>query len=357
MNKHLSSIKKTAVLVAVGWLAVPAFAGLGGFVDAQVGGGQNANAADTNLNSQIADAAVYLTKELGRGKMMIDIPFSYRADNVTQTANAGFVSAFRSFNTKAQAYINWSYDFGLSWTLGRFDSPFLNEANDTVGLGPYTSQGAIFGALPRMHNGLMLTYGRGPVTVMGIASRPSGMVATATGAAAANARPNDERLEWGVLGKYTHDMGYLGAGLYLQKPGTSATAETHSIVEVMAGTKMSDWTIDAQALFTKVATAGADSGFAIGGTINYNWDKMWAFGIRPNYLSKVGTNDSTTNLSSTWHTANGNNSTFELTVGPQATMSDDLRIRADYKWTSTKPNAGDASQTSSAYTLSAVYKF
>jgi hypothetical protein len=357
MNKHLSSIKKTAVLVAVGWLAVPAFAGIGGFVDAQVGGGQNANAADTNLNSQIADAAVYLTKELGRGKMMIDIPFSYRADNVTQTANAGFVSAFRSFNTKAQAYINWSYDFGLSWTLGRFDSPFLNEANDTVGLGPYTSQGAIFGALPRMHNGLMLTYGRGPVTVMGIASRPSGMVATATSATAANARPNDERLEWGVLGKYTHDMGYLGAGLYLQKPGTSATAETHSIVEVMAGTKMSDWTIDAQALFTKVATAGADSGFAIGGTINYNWDKMWAFGIRPNYLSKVGTNDSTTNLASTWHTANGNNSTFELTVGPQATMSDDLRIRADYKWTSTKPNAGDASQTSSAYTLSAVYKF
>jgi len=352
MNKHLSSIKKTAVLVAVGWLAVPAFAGIGGFIDAQVGGGQNAGAADTNLNSQIADAAVYLSKELGRGKLMIDIPFSYRADNVAATQNAGFTTAFRSFNTKAQAYINWGYDFGLSWQLGRFDSPFLNEANDTVGLGPYTSQGAIFGALPRMHNGLMLTYGRGPLTVMGIASRPSGNVATATSTTAADARPNNERLEWGVLGKYTHDMGYLGAGLYLHKPGTAANAETHSIIEVMAGTKMSDWTIDAQALFTKVATSGAESGFAVGGTINYNWDKMWAFGIRPNYLSKVGSASG-----STWHTANGANSTFEVTVGPQATMTDDLRLRADYKWTSTKATSGATSQNSSAYTLSAVYKF
>jgi hypothetical protein len=150
-------------------------------------------------------------------------------------------------------------------------------------------------------------------------------------------------------------MGYLGAGLYLHKPGTAANAETHSIIEVMAGTKMSDWTIDAQALFTKVATAGAESGFAVGGTINYNWDKMWAFGIRPNYLSKVGMND--TGMGTTWHTTNGDHSTFEVTVGPQATMTDDLRLRADYKWTSTKQTSGSASENSSAYTLSAVYKF
>lgn len=347
MNKHLSSIKKTAVLVAVSWLAVPAFAGLGGFVDAQVGGAQNAGGADTNLNSQIADGAVYLTKELGRGKLMIDIPFSFAAANNAVLSTG---TAFRSFNTKAQANISWGYDFGLTWTLGRFDSPFLNEANDTVGLGPYADQGAIFGALPRMHNGLMLTYGRGPVTVMGIASRANGVV---------TAKADNERLEWGVLGKYTHDMGYLGAGLYLHKPGTAATAETHSIIEVMAGTKVSDWTIDAQALFTKVAAAGAESGFGVGGTINYNWDKMWAFGIRPNYLSKVGTNPGTDAGSAfdAWHTTNGAHSTMEVTVGPQATMSDDLRLRANYTWTSTKATSGANSQSSSAYTLSAVYKF
>jgi len=344
MNKHLSSIKKTAVLVAVSWLAIPAFAGIGGFVDAQVGGAQNAGAADTNLNSEIADGAVYLTKELGNGKLMIDIPFSFAAANVP--VNAGFGTGFRSFHTKAQAHISWAYDFGLSWTLGRFDSPFLNEANDTVGLGPYAAQGAIFNALPRMHNGLMLTYGQGPVTVMGIASRAGGIV---------NAKADNERVEWGLLGKYTHDMGYLGAGLYLHKPGVAANAETHSIIEVMAGTKMSDWTIDAQALFTKVATAGAESGFAVGGTINYNWDKMWAIGIRPNYLSKVGSND--TGVGTAWHTTNGDHSTLEVTVGPQATMTDDLRMRANYTWTSSKATANATSQSSSAYTLSAVYKF
>ncbi|NBV49919.1 hypothetical protein EBR78_01720, partial [bacterium] len=173
MNKHLSSIKKTAVLVAVSWLAVPAFAGIGGFIDAQVGGSK-----DVNLNSEIADAAVYLSKELGRGKMMVDLPFSFSAANANVntfggagTSGAalvatGYDSAFRAFNTKAQAYVNWSYDFGLSWQLGRFDSPFLNEANDTVGLGPYATQGSVFALLPRMHNGLMLTYGTGPVSVM-----------------------------------------------------------------------------------------------------------------------------------------------------------------------------------------------
>ena len=130
MNKHLRSIKQTAVLVAVSWLAMPAFAGIGGFVDAQVGGGGEAALGDErNTNSQITDAAVYLTKELGRGKLMIDIPFSFRASNVA--INNTFATGFRSFNTKAQAYVNWSYDFGLSWQLGRFDSPFLNEANDT----------------------------------------------------------------------------------------------------------------------------------------------------------------------------------------------------------------------------------
>jgi len=359
MNKHLRSIKQTAVLVAVSWLAIPAFAGIGGFVDAQVGGAQNISPTpDTNLNSQIADAAVYLSKELGNGKLMLDIQFIYRADNVDQTQNALFAAAFRSFNTKAQAHISWAYDFGLSWTLGRFDSPFLNEANDTVGLGPYATQGAIFATLPRMHNGLMLTYGQGPVTVMGLASRPGGLVATPTGTTTANARPNNERLEYGFLGKYTHDMGYLGAGLYLHKPGTLANAETHSIIEVMAGTKMSDWTIDAQALFTKVAaTPAADSGFAIGGTINYNWDKMWAIGVRPNYLSKVGSNDMDIDPAPEWHTTNGAHSTLEVTVGPQATMTDDLRLRANYTWTSTKATANATSQSSSAWAVSGVYKF
>ena len=134
MNKHLSSIKKTAVLVAVSWLAMPAFAGIGGFIDAQVGS-RLSGTPEKSLNSEVADAAVYLSKELGRGKVMVDLPFSFKAANTAVAlVGAGYDSAFRAFDTKAQAYVNWSYDFGLSWQLGRFDSPFLNEANDTVGL-------------------------------------------------------------------------------------------------------------------------------------------------------------------------------------------------------------------------------
>ena len=340
MNKHLSSIKKTAVLVAVGWLAVPAFAGIGGFVDAQVGS-KLSGSPEQAMNSEIADAAVYLTKELGHGKLMVDIPYSYRADNVV--ASPLFASAFRSFNTKAQAYVNWSYDFGLSWQLGRFDSPFLNEANDTVGLGPYANQGILFGTLPRMHNGLMLTYGTGPVTVMGIASRQDGNVDTrGTGAAT-------ENLEYGVLGKWTRDAMYVGAGLYLHKPDSTATA-TQQIIEVMAGTKMSDWTIDAQAVFGKIAQSGAESGFGIGGTINYAWDKTWSFGIRPNYTSKLG--------AASAHTAAEKAKVLEITAGPNVNLSDDMKVRLNYTYTDTKESATAANNgNDSTWALSAVYKF
>jgi len=334
MNKHLSSIKKTAVLVAVSWLAIPAFAGIGGFIDAQVGGSK-----DVNLNSEIADAAVYLSKELGRGKVMVDLPFSFSAANAALPAPLGtsYDSAFRAFNTKAQAYVNWSYDFGLNWQLGRFDSPFLNEANDTVGLGPYATQGSVFALLPRMHNGLMLTYGTGPVSVMGIVSRDAGTV---------GAKADGERFEYAVLGKYTHDMMYAGAGYYTtHKARTATTSNADSTIEVMAGTKISDWTIDAQAVFLK--TDGVtDSGMGLGATINYAWDKTWTFGIRPNYTSKtIG------------HVTGGSDSEFELTVGPHMSMTDDFKVRANYTYTSTKATANAKSVSDSAYTLSAVYKF
>ena len=359
MNKHLRSIKKTAVLVAVSWLAIPAFAGIGGFVDAQVGGSKN-----VNPNSQIADAAVYLTKELGRGKMMIDIPFSYRADNVNLTLGAhtaGFASAFRSFHKKAQATVSWSYDFGLSWTMGRFDSPFLNEAQDTVGLGPYANQGIVFNVLPNMHNGLMLTYSSGPLSVMGIASRPAGLVHSAASTAGAPARANGENLEYGFLAKYTHDMMYAGAGLYMFNAGTAAApttdpAKTFSLIEVMAGTKMADWTIDAQAVITSPSVKNTDGGFAAGATINYAWDKMWSIGIRPNYVNKIAANTVATTGSGAWYLTT-TASAFEVTVGPQAQMSDDLRLRLNYTWTSSKTNPDANSVTDGTYALSAVYKF
>jgi hypothetical protein len=345
MNKHLSSIKKTAVLVAVSWLAMPAFAGIGGFIDAQVGS-RLSGTPEESLNSEIADAAVYLSKELGRGKVMVDLPFSFTAANAALPAPFGtsYDSAFRAFNTKAQAYINWSYDFGLSWQLGRFDSPFLNEANDTVGLGAFATQGHLFSLLPRMHNGLMLTYGTGPVTLMGIASRQDGTV---------GAREAGENLEYGVMGKWTHDAMYVGAGLYMHNPGTAGTANTnsHQIIEVMAGTKMSDWTIDAQALFTKTAIASAESGIGLGATINYAVDKTWSVGIRPNYSSKVAG-------AATAHTGvNTTGSTLEVAVGPQVNLTDDLRMRANYTYTSVKATSSATAANTSDWTLSAVYKF
>ena len=190
----------------------------------------------------------------------------------------------------------------------------------------------------------MLTYGTGPVTLMGIASRQDGTVGD---------RAAGENLEYGVMGKWTHDAMYVGAGLYMHNPGTAATANTnsHQIIEVMAGTKMSDWTIDAQALFTKTAIPSAESGIGLGATINYAVDKTWSVGIRPNYSSKVAG-------AATAHTgANTTGSTLEVAVGPQVNLTDDLRMRANYTYTSVKTTSGGTANNTSDWTLSAVYKF
>ena len=358
MNKHLSSIKKTAVLVAVSWLAMPAFAGIGGFIDAQVGS-RLSGTPDKTLNSEIADAAVYLSKELGRGKMMVDLPFSFTAANAdvatfggtgvggASLVAAGYNTAFRAFNTKAQAYVSWGYDFGLSWQLGRFDSPFLNEANDTVGLGPYATQGVLFSTLPRMHNGLMLTYGTGPVTVMGVVSRQDGDVGGRTGT------DEGQNLEYGVVGKWTHSALYAGAGLYMHNPGTKAVANTnnHQIIEVMAGTKMGDWSVDAQAVIGKLAANGAESGMGLGADIRYTWDKTWSFGIRPNYTSKLG-------VAST-HTGTADKAkVLEVTAGPNINLTDDMKVRVNYTYSDTKESSTAANNGNrSDWSLSAVYKF
>lgn len=348
MNKHLSSIKKTAVLVAVSWLAMPAFAGIGGFIDAQVGS-RLSGTPDKTLNSEIADAAVYLNKELGRGKVMVDLPFSFTAANAAIPVGTllPYDTAFRAFNTKAQAYVSWGYDFGLNWQLGRFDSPFLNEANDTVGLGPYATQGVLFSTLPRMHNGLMLTYGTGPVTVMGVVSRQDGTVGARTDSA------EGENLEYGVVGKWTHSALYAGAGLYMHNPGTKTTPNTnnHQIIEVMAGTKMGDWSVDAQAVIGKLAANGAESGMGLGADIRYTWDKTWSFGIRPNYTSKLG-------VAST-HTGTADKAkVLEVTAGPNINLTDDMKVRVNYTYSDTKESSTAANNGNrSDWSLSAVYKF
>ncbi|MFM8269149.1 MAG: outer membrane beta-barrel protein, partial [Pseudomonadota bacterium] len=152
-----------------------------------------------------------------------------------------------------------------------------------------------------------------------------------------------------VLGKWTQNAMYLGAGVYLHKPDSTATA-THQIIEVMAGTKMSDWTIDAQAVIGKVASTGAESGFGIGGTVNYAWDKTWSFGIRPNYTSKLAAAGS--------HTNGTLAKTLEVTVGPNVNLSDDMRVRLNYTYSDTKDSATATDNgNDSTWALSAVYKF
>ena len=156
---------------------------------------------------------------------------------------------------------------------------------------------------------------------------------TATRADAGNAYA--ENYEYGVLAKYAHDMFWVGAGFYLHKP--AAGTETGTLIDISAGTKVSDLAIDLEAVMTKVPVSGADSGFAVAANFWYTINKTWGVGIRPEYNSKL------TNVYAVGTGANY--SQFQVTAGPSCNLTEDLKVRLNYVFASTKGNTTASTAT------------
>ncbi len=322
-------------------------AGVGGFVDAQISGGTNATAGTTASNTigfGVADGAVYLSKELGKGKVMVDLPFKM---NTLGATSLGLAAA-----AKAQAYVNFGYDFGMDWTLGRFDSPFANESNDSVDLA-YAFQSGLYAYVPHIHQGLMLNYANSGFAVKALVSNSAG---AATRETAEGAGSYADNYEYGVLAKYTHESFWVGAGYYMHKP--AGGDNTGSLIDVNLGTKMNDLSLALDVISTKAAAAGIDSGFAVAANVWYAVNKTWGVGLRPEYASKALGYMATT-------TTGANYSQFQVTAGSTCALTDDLKVRMNYVFASSKANGGTGTTWTEAATstsshggvLSAVYKF
>lgn len=352
-NNPSGLLKSVGLFVAAIALcaAQTTMAGVSGFVDTQISGGTNATAGTTASNTigfGVADGAVYLSKELGKGKVLVDLPFKM---NTLGATDLGLGAA-----AKAQAYVNFGYDFGMDWTLGRFDSPFVNESNDSVDLA-YAFQSGLYALVPHIHQGLMLNYANSGFSVKALVSNSRGAAVRATAEPAGQTVTGyADNYEYGVLAKYTHESFYVGAGYYLHKP--AGGADTGSLIDFNAGTKMNDLTLGLNVVSTKAAAAGIDSGFAVAASVWYAVNKTWGVGLRPEYMSKALGYMATATTGATY-------SQFQVTAGSSCALTDDLKVRLNYVFASSKANSGTGTTWTEAATstsshggvLSAAYRF
>lgn len=120
---------------------------LGGFVDAQGHWKKDGGSEGFSLY----DAALYISKEFGNGKVMVDLPFKYAG-----TAGA---NDFSIATGKAQAYLSYScMDGMITTTAGQFDAIFGFEAADSADA--FFARTSFLGTasdIPAVHTGLMLS--------------------------------------------------------------------------------------------------------------------------------------------------------------------------------------------------------
>lgn len=311
----------STVFAVLASFATVANAGVSGFVDTQI------NFSSNGANSptfSVADGAVYFSDKVGTSSVMVDIPFKF--------LGTGATNAFTLATTKGQAYVSHSYDFGLGWTLGQFDTIYGFEKNDNLD-NHFTGQGILYANKGEItHTGLGLDYTNGPVTVKAIVANPHNQ-----------GQRNSDNWNFGGTVKFKHDAFYVQAGYlhHKERIGTFGTVgESSMLADFILGWAGNNITADVEVLLKKLAATGATTGVGFGGWFGYTMNS-WLLGARFEYGSKLA-----------------NYSEFGLGVGPGYKFNDKLTCKIDYMLDSTKALAATTTATTThAATVSAQYKF
>lgn len=302
--------------------ALNAQGAVSGFADAQFGTGENVmgTGGANSPTFRVGDGAVYFTEKSGATSVTVDIPFMVSA--------TGANNDFQIATAKAQAYIMHTYDFGLSWGLGQWDSIYGMEANDSANR-RFAQAGLLVGTRNQTHTGFLLSYANGPIVFDAFASNPHGQ-----------GLRNGDNLEYGGKLKYTHSAFYISGGYMHHKEVT--TAESSMFTDFTLGTKQGAFSADAEVVLAKAAAAGAETGFGLGVWLGYDVNTDWNVAGRFELASK---------LIGTIH------SRMQWTLGPAYKMSDKVTTRLEYTGTSTTLVTGGTSESSNGGILSTVFKF
>ena len=309
-------------LAVLACVSSASFAGVSGYLDGQFH--VDKNAADF----RIYDGSVFASKELGNGLGYVNLPFS----------GGLATNSFSLATVKAEAYASYKYDFGVKWTLGQFATPFGYEGNNTWGL-RFSEYSLLKNAMPLTHTGFMAGYTSGSIEIKGLISNPINK-GTRVGT----------NFEAGGLVRYTHDALWVQGGFL----GFSTGGEMQTLINATFGGKWDKLGVDIDFLMTKLPVAGAETGIGFQGNLGYDINSSWAAGLRAEFLSKVANLYTTGALAALGITTG---TVFAVTAGPQAKLTDDMKVKLDFTMMSSKATSGASSTTSTMGTLAALYKF
>jgi hypothetical protein len=285
-----------------------------GFVDAQY------QSAGIDSSFVVQDSALYFSKTMSSGEVMLDLPLSSarNADNPHFSVGLG----------KAQAYLGYKYESGLSWKIGQFDTPFGFELNDTKDI-TFSTQGLVYGVIPVVHTGLLVGYSLSDSVGIKLLAANHHDLGTMAGLTP----------DWG--GQLTANVGSIrsSAGLLV----TDKNSGEEFLIDLLLGTTLGDlaldgW-VDIKKVNNKAGTTTLGTGYFLQAIYGLS-DKLSA-GVRGELTKNIGVNDTVT----------------QLTVGPQYALTKELKFRADYSIKGAQVLAGGTTATSHSANIGAVYSF
>ncbi len=317
MKKHLLKGALVAMIALFAQGVLAAETKVGGFVDGQYQWQQKMKEGRQAFN--IYDAALYVSHEMDNTRVMVDLPL-----------NPSNASLFNS--GKSQLYVAHKTSFGLDLTLGRFDTIYGTELNDSADI-RFTRFGLIQSTvLPVTHTGLLGAYELAPSLML------RAMVTNESLDTTFSDTNNNQggNMQFGAQLAFAPKPYRLSAGFLTKKVGDN----TGMFINLMAGGDIGDFALDFEFDTLKQAVAGAETGIGLLAQVAYNFNQSLSAGIRGEMTDKV---------------AAVGTKQYKLTVGPQYKLTKAMTLKADYTFDSTKPSGG-SSTNNSTVALAAVYR-
>lgn len=336
------AVMAAATLVSTNLLAAETSSSalnIGGFVDAQARWKKvSPESSNTKVDGfVVGDGALYLSKEVGSTKFMLDLPFQYD--------DAATDGTFKFAKTKAQGYVAWNYRDGVfGFQLGQFDSPIGFESADSIDLFfPDAGMLGTTGFIPTTHTGLMLMSTA--KTIYGSWSA-KGIIANQAG----NNKKGGENFETAAQLRFDHDLFYTALSYLYYKHATSDFK--HQMIDLMVGTNIAHKIkVDAEATMGKDGQVYA-AGTAPAGT-NDQWGQAYQLNVTTDITDQVAVGvrgDYTHKMPALFKAA-------QISAGPIYKVSEAMSLKADYTFKSVEDVDGAAKVKTNALNLAGQFRF
>jgi len=302
-----------------------------GFVDAQV---KYIRDDSFGSGAVINDGAIYFSHSKDDAELYIDIPFAWerlsKPTNDIDGDSAG--NAFILGRNKPQAYVAYTHG-NTKGQIGQFDTIYGFEVNDGQDIA-LSSQGLIFNrVLALTHTGFLLTQTMGSFILKGLAAN-----------AMNEGGQTNRNGEYGAQLTYSSETLRGGAGFLMgTKLGPTGVFDNRIFTDFLAGATFGNLAIDME--YSLVKEPGLDQGSAFLIMPVYGITKELSAALRYEYLDNI-LDPIALVLAKTW----------QLTAGVQYQVTDALRLKLDFSFSSNKIDGVDPVE-GRAGALAAVYKF